>query len=84
MNMNSARRLAPVKRGMVDKKVWENGDNDSMRDWTLSRGKIKGVSVVRWTGKGDGVKKKKLERMRDRQQENVLQTHEVVEELKAS
>ena len=55
--MNSARRLAPVKRGMVDKKVWENGDNDSMRDWTLSRGKIKGMSVVRWTGKGDGVKK---------------------------
>ena len=37
--------------------------------------------------KGDEVKKKKkkkLERMRDRQQENVLQTHEVVEELKAS
>ena len=58
MNMNSARILAPVKRGMVDKKVWENGDNDSMRDWTLSRGKVKGVSVVRWTGKGDGVKKK--------------------------
>ena len=32
MNMSSARILAPVKRGMVDKKVWENGDNDSMRD----------------------------------------------------
>lgn len=83
MNTNGARRLASVKRGVADKKVLGNGDNDSIRDGNTERREGKGgISLLRW---GMGKTKNKLERMRGRQQEeNVLQTQEVVIELRAS
>jgi hypothetical protein len=69
---------------MTDKKVRENGDNDSIRDGNTEGG-IKGVAWCGGERKGENRKQTWADaRGRQQIQENVLQTQEVVIELGAS
>jgi hypothetical protein len=82
---NSRQSFLGTRDDGDNKKVWANGDNDSIRDGTL-RGEDKwDEGGVVGGGKGEDRKQARTgARDRQQKQENVLQTHEVVKELRAS